>query len=82
MARINLLPWREERRKQRQQEFYILLGVSSVAAIIAVFVSLWYIESQIEAQTGRNNILTQEISALDKQIADTQRCQKLPGFGL
>ena len=37
MARINLLPWREERRKQRQQEFYVLLGASAVAAILAVF---------------------------------------------
>ena len=26
MVRINLLPWREERRKQRQQQFYMLMG--------------------------------------------------------
>ncbi len=76
MARINLLPWREERRKQRQQEFYILLGVSAVAAIIAVFVSLWYIESQIEAQTARNNTLAQEIQALDKQIAEIEELDR------
>lgn len=76
MARINLLPWREERRKQRQQEFYILLGVSAVAAIIAVFVSLWYIESQIEAQTARNNTLAQEIKALDKQIAEIEELDR------
>ena len=76
MARINLLPWREERRKQRQQEFYVLLGASAVVAIIAVFVSLWYIESQIEAQTGRNNTLTQEIKALDAQIAEIEELDR------
>ncbi|MBK8068817.1 MAG: PilN domain-containing protein [Rhodanobacteraceae bacterium] len=76
MARINLLPWREERRKQRQQEFYVLLGASAVVAIIAVFLSLWYIESQIEAQNERNNLLTQEIKALDAQIAEIEELDR------
>jgi type IV pilus assembly protein PilN len=76
MARINLLPWREERRKQRQQEFYVLLGASAVVAIIAVFISLWFIESQIEAQNARNNLLTQEIKALDAQIAEIEELDR------
>ena len=29
MAKINLLPWREERRAQRQKEFYGMLGVAA-----------------------------------------------------
>ncbi len=36
MARINLLPWRVERRKQRQNEFYTMLGMSALAAALAV----------------------------------------------
>lgn len=76
MARINLLPWREERRKQRQQEFYVLLGASAVAAIIAVFVSLWYIGTQIDAQTERNNTLANEIKALDAQIAEIEELDR------
>ena len=31
MARINLLPWRAERRKQRQKEFLTMLGLSAAA---------------------------------------------------
>lgn len=76
MARINLLPWREERRKQRQQEFYILLGASAVAAILAVFASLWYIGTQIDAQTERNNTLGKEIKALDAQIAEIEELDR------
>lgn len=76
MARINLLPWREERRKQRQQEFYVLLGASAVAAILVVFIGLWYIGSQIDAQTERNATLTREIQALDAQIAEIEELDR------
>lgn len=76
MARINLLPWREERRKQRQQEFFVLLGASAVAAILAVFVGLWFIGSQIEAQTERNDTLAREIKALDAQIAEIEELDR------
>ncbi|GMU43588.1 MAG: PilN domain-containing protein [Xanthomonadales bacterium] len=76
MARINLLPWREERRKQRQQEFYVLLGMSAVAGVIAVFIGLWFIGSQIDAQTERNNTLTNEIKALDAQIAEIEELDR------
>ena len=72
MARINLLPWREERRKQRQQEFYVLLGASAVLAILAVFLGLWFIGSQIDAQNERNDTLAREIKALDAQIAEIE----------
>ena len=40
MARINLLPWRAERRKQRQQEFMGLLGLSALAAVENVIVTV------------------------------------------
>lgn len=38
MARINLLPWRTDRRKQREREFYMLLIASAVGG---VFCSCW-----------------------------------------
>jgi type IV pilus assembly protein PilN len=76
MARINLLPWREERRKQRQQEFFVLLGVSAVAAVLVVFLSMWYIGTQIDAQNERNQILEREIAALNAQIAEIQELDR------
>jgi type IV pilus assembly protein PilN len=76
MARINLLPWREERRKQRQQEFFVLLGASAVSAIVAVFVAMWFIGTQIDAQTERNATLSREITALDAQIAEIEELDR------
>lgn len=76
MARINLLPWREERRKQRQQEFYVLLGATAAAAVLAVLASLWFIGTQIDAQTERNAKLTREISVLDGQIKEIEELDR------
>lgn len=33
MAKINLLPWRQELRKERQNEFYMLMGLVVAGAL-------------------------------------------------
>ena len=33
MAKINLLPWRAERRREREREFYMMLGLAALAAV-------------------------------------------------
>ena len=34
MAKINLLPWREERRKSQQRHFNGMLGLSLIAGVL------------------------------------------------
>ena len=53
MARINLLPWREERRKLRQNEFYAILGGAFIASVLTVAAILWSYGSRIDAQMAR-----------------------------
>ncbi len=69
MARINLLPHRAARRKQREREFYIQLGVAAAAAI--VFVLLWglWMGERIDNQNERNSLLQNEITHVDARIA-------------
>ena len=68
MARINLLPWREERRKLRQKEFLTMVLFSAIAAVAVAFViSSWY-GAQISGQTERNDFLREQIRQVDKQI--------------
>ena len=76
MAKINLLPWRAERRKQRQQEFMTMLGVASVAAILISLLIIMYYNGQITGQENRNKYLTDQISSLDKQIAEIAELDK------
>ena len=76
MARINLLPWRAERRKQRQQEFMGLLGLSALLALaISVLIVLYY-SNEISAQEKRNRYLEAQIAEVDKQIVEIEELDK------
>ena len=68
MARINLLPWREERRKARQTQFNILTGMVAAAGAFVVFLMYLYMTKAISDQNARNDFLTQQIGFEDKQI--------------
>lgn len=73
MARINLLPWREERRKARQKEFFAMLGLSAIGAVVLAFVIVSWHGAQIDGQNERNTFLTDQIGTLDEQIAEIQK---------
>ncbi|AIF46833.1 PilN domain-containing protein [Dyella japonica] len=77
MAHINLLPWRIERRKQREREFFMQLGSAFVAALLAVVVwSLW-MDSRISGQNDRNTYLQGEIKQLDERIVKIKDLEKV-----
>ncbi len=70
MIRINLLPWREARRKAHNLQFFILMGmVAGLAASIVLLVHGYY-AARISTQTERNRFLQEENSKLDKQIVE------------
>ena len=67
MAKINLLPWRAERRAQRQKEFYGMLGLAAVAGLLLSFLIWFYYGQQISGQQTRNQFLEQEIAKVKAQ---------------
>lgn len=76
MAKINLLPWRQEQRKLRQQEFVaILIAVGLVAAAIVLF-SHVALSKEVSDQEERNQFIKSEISNLDGQIKEIDALQK------
>ncbi len=70
MPRINLLPWREEQRRERKLRFMISLGGATIGAIALTFVGYLLFNSMIAAQERRNQLLTDQIAQLDKQIEE------------
>lgn len=76
MARINLLPWRAERRKQRQNEFYMMLGAAAALALLLAFGIVKYFDAEIAGQTSRNAYLEQQIAALDAQIKEIEELER------
>jgi type IV pilus assembly protein PilN len=70
MPRINLLPWREEQRKQRQKNFAIAAVAAIVAAGLVTLLASLYLQGRIDHQNARNQRLEQEIARLDKLIEE------------
>ena len=76
MARINLLPWRAERRKQRQKEFGVMLGFAALAGVVLWFLVNSYYNGQIEGQNERNAFLQEQIKQLDAQITEIEELDR------
>jgi type IV pilus assembly protein PilN len=76
MAKINLLPWRADRRKLREREFYMMLAGTAVAAFAVLAIAIFWMSTLIENQNDRNAYLQQEIKGLDKQIEEIKELDK------
>lgn len=69
MARINLLPWREEARRERQRQFlYSLMGTLVLGAILVLIVGMFF-DQRISHQESRNQQIQVEINRLEQRIA-------------
>ena len=76
MIPINLLPHRAARRKARQQQFFVLAGMTiGLAAAIVVAVHTFF-AGRIENQVERNKYLESEIVLLDKQIDEIRKLKE------
>lgn len=79
MARINLLPWRVERRKARQKEFVGMLGVAALGGVLASFLIVSWYSGRISNQNGRNEYLRGEIAKVDTQIKEIEELDRKKG---
>ena len=69
MYRSNLLPWREEARRERQRQFmYSLMGTLVLGAVVVLMVGMFF-DQQISAQEARNQQIQVEINRLEQRIA-------------
>ena len=70
MILINLLPYREERRKRRKQAFFASMGLAAIVGalvVAAIFLLLQYLTME---QQRRNQYLRSETEKLEVQIRD------------
>lgn len=68
MAHINLLPWRDEERARKQQEFLWITGFAGALSAILVFFIHVHMSGLIEYQNRRNTFLENEIRLLEKKL--------------
>jgi len=72
MAQINLLPWREELRKEQTTQFLTILGLALLLTAALIFLIHMNIERMIDHQNVRNGILQKEIKRLDIELKQIQ----------
>jgi len=70
MTCINLLPWREARRKEQQRQFFTIAGAAAVLMAVTIFYIHIHIGGLIDAQNTRNNYLESETAQVDKKIEE------------
>jgi type IV pilus assembly protein PilN len=76
MAKINLLPWREELRKQKKQDFLNAIGLAILMTIAILGMVYMHIAGLEEYQEQRNKLLQDEIALVDKKIVEIKSIEE------
>jgi len=76
MIRINLLPHRELKRRERRQQFFVLSGVMALVGALIGFAVHGVYAGYIEHQERRNAFLKSEIAKVDSQIEEIKRLRE------
>lgn len=74
--RINLLPHREERRKRARTHFAVLAGLTAALGLVIVGAVHIFYAGQVSTQQDRNRFMKNEISKLDKDIAEIKKLKE------
>jgi len=76
MAKINLLPWREEYRQEKKKEFITQIFGFCLLVGLCSYVWITSVDSAIDNQKQRNKLLEDEIVLLDAQVKEIQELKK------
>ncbi len=76
MAKINLLPWRDELREQRKKAFLWLSGAIALAGALAVAATWMYFNHKLEDQNQANQLITTTNQGLEAQLKSLEGLQE------
>lgn len=76
MARINLLPWRDELRAERRQQFFVSMALVAGLAIATLLAADQYEAAEIDYQNRRNSYLRENIALLDAEVEEIRDLQR------
>ena len=76
MTRINLLPWRETYRREKNNEFYVVLGLCMAIAAGIGFGGYKFAEGKVDFQDKRNARLESEIALLQAELKEIEALEE------
>jgi type IV pilus assembly protein PilN len=75
MAKINLLPWREELRQELRKEFLVVLGATVVFALVVLLATNRVYSAWIDNQNNRNSYVQRNIDELNRQVKEIKELE-------
>ena len=75
-TRLNLLPWRDMRRREQDRQLLTVAIGAWVLMVVIVFYAHIHVTGLIDAQNRRNEFLKQEITKVEKQIKEVAELKK------
>lgn len=76
MAKINLLPWRAERRAARKREFLVMLSLAGAAGVAAFLGAMFWMNARIDNQVDRNGYMQAQIKEVEKKLDEIKELDK------
>ncbi len=76
MTKLNLLPWRETYRREKNIEFGITTGIFAVLTMGLVFVGIQFAQGKVDFQNERNARLDSEIVLLQQELMEIKELEK------
>ncbi|HGH7068332.1 TPA: PilN domain-containing protein [Neisseria meningitidis] len=76
LIKINLLPYREEMNKRKQQQFKTLMYGAVLTGVAAVAATYLFIDNMISNQSERNTLLETSIAHLDTELSEIQKLKQ------
>lgn len=76
MARINLLPWRQEERERKNKEFAIMAGAVAALTILIVLLVLTYLNNELSNQQAANDMIRNENARLDGVLTEIESLEQ------
>lgn len=76
LIKINLLPYREEMNKRKQQQFKTLMYDAVLTGVAAVAATYLFIDNMINNQSERNTLLETSIAHLDTELSEIQKLKQ------
>ena len=68
MAKINLLPWREELREKRKKEFVLLSTLAGIFGVVILGLTWFYFDNKLQDQEQANQLVVSTNQNLDVQL--------------
>jgi len=75
MAKINLLPWREEHRQELKRQFFSILGGVAVLSGLCVYVVYSFYTSEVNNQVAKNKFIQGKTAELEVKITEIRELQ-------